>query len=173
MKPILPGFPLLLVAVLVGSDAVAGGIAGSASSAGSSAASAGSASLRGSSDALSASSNSSDSGDGQQARIEGDYRVAAIEPVVDAQVATQAGVRPASGALRLRLEPVGDGEQRASFDLTLPQAALAARPLAAGDLVAARARPFGLEFAHADTRTPFFLVLADDWQREMQSRRLN
>ena len=33
-----------------------------------------------------------------------------------------------------------------------------------------RQRAYGYEFAHADTREPFFLALADTWQRELDAR---
>jgi hypothetical protein len=59
----------------------------------------------------------------------------------------------ASGRITLRLGP----------------AAVADGALAPGRQVTARERPYGWEFARADTRAPFFLLLADDWFRELHS----
>ena len=41
--------------------------------------------------------------------------------------------------------------------------------MAAGQIVAARQRPYGVEFAKGDTGKAFFLVLHDAWYRELQS----
>ena len=49
-------------------------------------------------------------------------------------------------------------------------------PAAVGDIVHARNRPYGLEFARFNdekTREAFFLVLADDWHKELDSRRVS
>ena len=122
----------------------------------SSASSAGSASVGSLSDSVSGSSKSS-SGDTKVA--EGDYRVIEV-----AELAQQPGL------LKLKLQaaatPGADGE----LWLTLPRQALAARALAAGDVVSARLRPYGVEFAHADTRDAFFLVLAGHWPRDLAPR---
>jgi hypothetical protein len=136
--------------------ALAESLATSASSAASSASSAGSASLRGSSDSIKGSSDSSRD-DPQVA--EGEYRVARVAPV---------GGR--AEMLRLTLEPHRTAGAAGSFTLDLPRHALGKRPLAAGDIVSAQRRPYGLEFARADTRDAFFLVLADDWHRDLQTR---
>jgi hypothetical protein len=39
-------------------------------------------------------------------------------------------------------------------------------------VVTARHRPYGVEFARADTREPFFLLLADDWRHELDPHAL-
>jgi len=145
---------LLLVAA---GPALAESLATSASSAASSASSAGSASLRGSSDSIKGSSDSSRDGDKQVA--EGEYRVVAVAPV-DGR----------SDMLRLTLEPHRTARAATGFTLDLPQHALADRPLAPGDIVSAHHRPYGLEFARGNTRNAFFLVLADDWHRDLQTR---
>lgn len=130
-------------------------LAGSASSAGSSASSAGSESLRASSDSSSGKTQVSD----------GDYRVIEVAELAE---------RP--GMLRLTLRAAeAQGGRHAEFTLDLPQQALATtRTLAAGDTVNTRQRPYGIEFAHAagarQAREPFFLVLADDWLREIEPR---
>ena len=132
----------------------------------SSASSAGSASSGSVSDSLQGSSNSS-KGDNKVA--DGEYRVIDI---------AEAPGRP--GMLRLKLQAQAtprEASQAGEWQLTLPAAAVAARPLAVGDVVAARNRPYGVEFAYAAPATsttpePFFLVLADEWQRELAPRRV-
>jgi hypothetical protein len=87
---------------------------------------------------------------------EGDYEV--IEVAELAQ-------RP--GMLRLRLQaPQRPGDEHALF-LDLPQRAVAPRGIAQGDVVTAKLRPYGVEFARADTREPFLLLLADDWRGDL------
>lgn len=134
----------------------------------SSASSAGSASVGSLSDSITGSSNAS-SGKKQQAAA-GDYRVLAVAEVQD---------RP--GMLRLALAPLpatGSPDQahteptQASLWLTLPQQALAQRPLAAGDQVRALPRPYGMAFAHAADGEAFFLVLADADLRGLSPRPL-
>ncbi|MGE0807492.1 MAG: hypothetical protein AB7L76_18250 [Burkholderiaceae bacterium] len=92
---------------------------------------------------------------------EGDYRVAEV---------AAADARP--GTLRVAMQPEPGTAAGAAFDLYLPQQALNGRPLRAGELVSARHRPYGLEFARRDTGEPFFLVLADAWQHDLQTRPL-
>lgn len=126
-------------------------LAAKADSAVSSASSAGSASSGSVSDSLQGSSRSSHRDD---RRAEGDYRI------VD--VAAAPG-KP--GMLRLTLQ-ADTGELR----LDLPQRTSEGARLKPGDTVRARPRPYGIEFARADTREAFFLVLADDWYGELASR---
>jgi hypothetical protein len=152
--PLRSTFLALLLAVAT--PALAESLATSASSAGSSASSAGSASLRGSSDSI---KGSSDSSRNDQQVAEGEYRVAAVD-----RVAQRAGM------LRLTLEPVAAEGGAGGFRLDLPERALGERPLAAGDTISAHHRPYGLEFARGATRDAFFLVLADDWHRDLQTR---
>lgn len=153
MKSVSIGSTLFALLCVAAAPSFAESLATSASSAGSSASSAGSASLRGSSDSLHASSDSSRT-DPQVA--EGEYRVAAVDEVDS---------KP--GMLRLTLEPLR--AEAAGFRLDLPGRALGDRALAPGDVVSARHRPYGLEFARGNTREAFFLVLADDWQRDLQT----
>ena len=148
---------LILALCVAAAPAVAESLATSASSAGSSASSAGSASLRGSSDSIRGSSDSSKA-DERAAVTDGDYRVAHVEPI-DGQ----------PEMLRLTMEPVAaPGAER--FQLDLPARARGAQPITTGDLVAAQHRPYGLEFARGTTREAFFLVLADDWTRDLDTR---
>ena len=73
--------------------------------------------------------------------------------------------------LQLRLQAT-QGEAH-EFTLTLPREALGDKPIAVGHLVHARNRPYGLEFARtnaAQTREAFYLVLNDDWHKELDPR---
>ena len=129
------------------------GSASSASSAGSSAGSASSGSL---SDSIGGSSNAS-SPDKEKV-AQGEYRVVDVAAAPD---------RP--GKIRLTLqgtEPTATPE----FVLLVPEKALAARAITAGDHVVTHVRPYGFEFAHADTRQAFFLALKDDWQQDLGMR---
>jgi hypothetical protein len=145
----------LVCSLLFGLAAAMPGFAGSLPSSASSAASDSVGSV---SDSLGGSSKSSSE---DKKVAEGDYRVL--------QVAALDG-RP--GMLRLTMRAVDRTGAADSGDLTLdlPQNALKQRMLASGDVVTARQRAYGYEFAHADTRQAFFLVLADDWHRDLQSR---
>lgn len=127
-----------------------------ADSVASSASSAGSASVGSLSESVRGSSNSS-SRDNQVA--EGEYRVV--------EVAELDG-RP--GMLRLRLQAQQRPGDAGELWLDLSQQALERRGLAAGDLIRAQHRPYGVEFAYADTREAFFLVLADAWRHELDPR---
>ena len=149
------GVGLASLCLLAAAPAAAESLFTSASSAASSASSAGSVSLRGSSDSI---ENSSDSSRNENQVAEGDYRVAAIDAIA---------ARP--GMLRLTMEPVEAGTA-GGFALVLPKHAVDAPGIAAGDLVSARHRPYGIEFARRDTRQAFFLVLADAWHRDLETR---
>jgi hypothetical protein len=54
--------------------------------------------------------------------------------------------------------------------LTLPRRTLDLAHLSVGAVVAARQRPYGLEFTDAGTRQAFYLVLSDEWYQELQTR---
>ena len=82
-----------------------------------------------------------------------------------------AEVNAKPGMLQLTLQAT-QGEAH-EFTLKLPREALGQRAIAVGDVVHARNRPYGLEFARtnaARAREAFFLVLADDWHKELDSR---
>lgn len=143
--------PFLRRAAALTALAAAIAIPAHADSFASSASSAGSASSGGVSDSIGGSSNSS-SGDDKKVAA-GQYRVIEV---------AEAPGKP--GATRLKLQ--GEGNE---FFLDLPQAALAERALPAGALVQVNVRPYGYEFAYADTRQAFFLALDDAWQRELRS----
>ena len=72
------------------------------------------------------------------------------------------------GSVRLKLQAVTDAGEDGAFFLTLPMLLFDRSGLAAGQLVVVRHRPYGLEFAAGDTRQAFFIVLTDDWHRELQ-----
>ena len=126
------------------------------SSAASSASDSASTSVGSLSDSIKGSSNSSSNDKVAQ----GDYRL------VDVAAAPE---RP--GFARLTLQALQPGNAApARFELWVPQQVLESHPLTAGETIAARQRPYGLEFANGQPRQAFFLVLADDWYRELQTR---
>ncbi len=131
-------------------------LAAQADSFASSASSAGSASSGSASDSLKGSSNSSSGGDRKSA--DADYRITDV-----AEAPGRAGfvrvTMEAAPAQRLVLE--------------LPAAVFTPQRLAPGDAIHAAERDWGMEFARADTREAFFLVLADDWHRELEPRRVD
>jgi hypothetical protein len=65
----------------------------------------------------------------------------------------------------------GDPQQRIVLDL--PQAVFAAQGLARGDMIHAQNRSYGIEFARADTRQAFFLVLEDKVYNELAPRKVS
>lgn len=135
--------------------AMAESIATVGSSAGSSASSVGSASLKGSSASIEGSSNSSRT-DKTALVQDGAYRVAAVQPAAQ------------PGLLRLQLVPQSPGAQ--PFALLVPAQAFGTQAPVAGDVVQAQRRDYGLQFTRAPAAEPFFLVLADAWHAELNSR---
>jgi hypothetical protein len=120
----------------------------------SSASSASSASVGSLSDSIRDSSNSS-----TDKVAEGDYRIMDVA----------AAERP--DTLRLKMQHAARaGVEDAVIHLDVPRQALGDRAPAPGDVVGVRQRPYGYEFAWADTREAFFLVLAADWRRELEPR---
>lgn len=120
----------------------------------SSASSAGSASVGSLSDSIRDSSGSS-----KHEVAEGDYRI----------IEVAAGERP--DTLRVKMQHVARADDDgAVIYLDVPRAALGDRAAASGDIVGVRRRPYGYAFAWADTGAAFFLVLAADWQRELETR---
>lgn len=147
-------FPLALTAafVVAAASAAAGTLSASSAAGGSSASSATSAS--------SASlETSSDSSSKTTQAAEGPYRIIDVATVPE---------RP--GVVRLRLQAARDDGAGHEIALYVPQPTFERSGLAVGRTVLAQVRPYGLEFAHGDSRTPFFLVLHDDWARELPSR---
>ncbi len=103
---------------------------------------------------------SSDSSSGKDKAVaEGDYRVIAVAALAD---------QP--GKLRVQLQAAADDSASGELFLTLPQGAVARGQLAQGAIVSARHRAYGIEFAAGARHEPFFLVLRDDWFRELDSK---
>jgi hypothetical protein len=103
---------------------------------------------------------SSESSTGKDKGVaDGDYRVIEVAALAD---------QP--GKLRVTLQAAADDTVNGELLLTLPQAAAARGQLASGVVVTARQRAYGVEFAAGAAREPFFLVMRDDWFRELDSR---
>ncbi len=105
---------------------------------------------------------SSDSSSATTTAANGDYKIVALAAAPDRQ-----------GTLRVKLQALAEGSAEAEFTLYLPQAVAEQARLAEGGIVTARQRPYGTEFAYGadgNQRQAFFLVLADDWYRELQTR---
>lgn len=90
---------------------------------------------------------------------EGDYRIIEV-----AELAEQ------PGTVRMKLQAVKDIGTDGEFFLYVPHQVVEQGRLAAGGVVTARNKPYGMEFAHATTLKGFFMALKDDWYRELQTR---
>ncbi len=104
---------------------------------------------------------SSDSSSAKDKVAQGQYKVIDMAEVAQ---------RP--NLVRVRLQALAPAQTR-EFFLTLPRQATERGQLAAGEIVEVEQRPYGLAFATVDTSgnsNPFFLVLDDDWHRELKSR---
>lgn len=111
---------------------------------------------------------SSNSSSGRAKVAEGDYKIIAVTAAL--ADGGDGGGNPAMLRLTLQAQ-ASDGEGHAPpLFLRLPQAAWAGSGLASGHTITARHRPYGLEFAQARSGQAFFLVLDDEWQRELHSR---
>lgn len=144
----------LLRAACLSLLAAGAALPGHAESFASSASSAGSASSASISDSI---GNSSGSSSRDKQVKQGQYRVMEVAQAPDR-----------AETVRLTLRATEPGPVR-EFVLYLPRQAMDRRPLDAGQLVQVSERPYGFEFAHADNRQAFFLVLNDDWHRELDS----
>lgn len=142
---------LVLLAGAIALPAGAGSLVTSSAAGGSSASSAASSASESSKDSSTSSSTNN--------RVaQGPYKIVDIVAVAD---------RP--GMLRLRLQAQADAGPAGEWLLDLPAQTADQGRLAAGQTVTARQRPYGTEFAHADTDKAFFLVLNDGWSRELAS----
>jgi type IV secretory pathway TrbL component len=150
MNTFLRACALTAIAAALAAPAYADSVASSASSAGS--ASSGSIS-----DSIGGSSNSSNR---DKKVAAGEYRVIDV-----AQAPAKANTT------RLTLRPVAGGAAQ-DFTLDVPNRALAARTVGAGELVQVKEREYGYEFAYADSKQAFFLALQDGWYRELGSRQV-
>ena len=156
MTPITPR--LATLALLL---AVAAAPALSASSASSAASESITTSVGSSSTSIQKSSDSSSSKDDKVA--EGDYKIIEV---------AAAPTRP--GTVRLKLQAVADDGKAAGksgeFFLFMPQEAFDQSHLAAGHVVTARPRAYGLQFTQAASQKVVFLVLDDEQYRELQTK---
>jgi len=107
------------------------------------------------SDSVKGSSNSS-SGDAKVA--EGQYKIIDVA-AVDGQ----------PGTAQLKLQAVAGTGAAGELLLLVPQRTVEQAHLAAGEVVQARLRPYGVEFAKATDGAAFFLALTDGWLRELQN----
>lgn len=89
---------------------------------------------------------------------EGDYRLIEVAELTE---------RP--GLVRMTLQAIAQADADNAFFLYVPKAVADQTRLAKGDTVNARTRPYGVEFAQGQPREAFFLVLADEWLRELQT----
>jgi hypothetical protein len=144
---------LASIALLLGAAALPCMAASSASSAASDSITTSVGSISGS---IKKSSDSSSSKDDKVA--DGDYRI------IDVAV-----VPEQPGTVRLKLQAVADQSADGEFFLYLPQGVVEQSRLAQGGIVTARTRPYGVEFAQGEERQAFFLVLTDEWYRELQT----
>lgn len=97
---------------------------------------------------------SSDSSSHNNNRVaEGDYRIVDVAAVAE---------RP--GVVRMKLQALAG---RGEIFLYVPQGTVDRARLAQGEVVSARQRPYGVEFADGRTRQAFFLALDDEWYREL------
>jgi hypothetical protein len=147
-----PTLALTLTLLVATSAAMATGMASSTSSAASN-------SVGSSSDSIQRSSNSSSRGGGV---AQGDYTIVAMG---------EADGRP--GVTRITLQARDAANPDREFFLFVPAQAVGTAGLAQGDVVRARSRPYGTEFADARTHRAFFLALDDAWARELRTRALS
>jgi hypothetical protein len=87
----------------------------------------------------------------------------------DYQLIQVAAAPARPGYVQLTLRNVTAQDAKDDVLLTLPQKAFDVSGLAPGGTVAARDRAYGLEFANAQTRAAFFLVMNDAAYRELAS----
>jgi hypothetical protein len=125
-----------------------------ASSTASSASEGSSASVGSASDSFQMSSD----GSSRATTAAGDYRVIDVAAVAE---------RP--GTVRMTLQALAERDAGREYVVYLPERALGQGRVAPGQVVTVKDRAYGLEFARADDRQAFFLVLSDDWYRELQS----
>jgi hypothetical protein len=141
---------------LAGALALAGLMSGSPAWAASSAVASASDSLSTSVDSVSRSIKKSSNSSSGTPLAQGDYKVIQVAEV--------------SPELReVTLQAVDGTGAHGSFTLRLPLHTVEQGGLVVGQVVSAHNRPYGVEFARADTRATFFLALDDDWYRELKT----
>jgi hypothetical protein len=102
--------------------------------------------------------NSSDASSKTDTVADGDYKIIEV-----------AALTGQPGTMRITLQALATPGADGQFFLDLPAIAAEQGALAAGGTVTARQRPYGIEFANGPQRQAFFLVLADEWFRELHS----
>ncbi|GMV44934.1 MAG: hypothetical protein AMXMBFR66_03320 [Pseudomonadota bacterium] len=112
--------------------------------------------------------NSSDSSNKGRDVAAGDYRI--VEVAAAPERAGGDGGDARGALMRLRLAAVAGSGAAGEFFLYVPQAALELGGIAVGQRLRAQARPYGIEFAQGETGRAFFLLLADEWYRELRTR---
>ncbi|MDC8772861.1 hypothetical protein [Roseateles albus] len=147
---------LLLSSALALPALAASSTASSASEGASSAASSGSKSLE-------ASSGSSTKGDKVAA---GDYKIIDVAAAVDRPGMVRVHLQAAAATTTNIAAPNAADD----FYLVLPEQAFEKSQLSTGQLVTARQHAYGLEFANGQSKQAFFLVLSDEWYRELDSK---
>jgi hypothetical protein len=112
------------------------------------------------------SSDSSKGGDKTAAA--GDYKIVAVTAAIPASSPDL----DRTDTLRLTLQAVTKTDAQADdeFYLYVPRATLVQAQLAAGQLVTATPRPYGTEFSHSSSKQAFFLVLQDEWFRDLRTQ---
>jgi hypothetical protein len=141
-----------------------------ASSTASSASSAGSASVGSVSDSLRSSSQSSA---GPRQMAAGEYRVIELAEVQgrpgEVRLTLQAQA-PALTHTPTASAAAADTSSDTQWELRLPRVVAEREGLAPGRMLRAAQQPYGVSFALSEQPRPFFLVLADEWQRELPAR---
>lgn len=125
-----------------------------ASTAGSSASDSASSAASSASDSLKTSSGSSKGTDVKQ----GEYKIIDIATAPD---------RPDS--VRITLQALAQGDADGPLQLFVPARVFERSELAHGQVISARTRAYGVEFAKGSPRAAFFLVLHDEVYRELNS----
>ncbi len=105
---------------------------------------------------LSHSFNRSSDSSSRKTVAQGDYKVI--------QVAQATG-----GEREVQLQAVAGTGAVGGFTLRVSDTVADQGGLVPGQVVRADPRPYGVQFARADTRSAFLLLLDDDWFRELQS----
>ena len=86
------------------------------------------------------------------------------------KVIEMAAVPDEAGKVRMKLQAMAPTTGDKEFVLLLPQEAVERGHVRVGGVITARTHDYGYEFASLNDDKPFFLVLADEWFKELQSR---
>lgn len=86
------------------------------------------------------------------------------------KVIEMAAVPDEAGKVRMKLQAMAPTTGDKEFVLLLPQEAVERGHVRVGGVITARTHDYGYEFASLNDDKPFFLVLADEWFKELKSR---